>query len=250
MSRKRPSEIKKNYMPFYPFQKVNLFLVPRPKIKHFAVLFLPIVFLCSRSAAQYNPEYHYPTAGLIGGVDFTQVDGDGYRGYNKVGWTGGGILFLPLGDVDMPIEGTVAFSMEVAYTQKGASGKGFIPTGGIQAQDIRLHYAEIPIQINLFRGARRSGFGAGLSLGYLGFSEETVTDLQGTQLKPGLPFRKLDFSFVLSGHIHIFKGLFVSPKFQYSLLSVRNNNGQYGGRDAQFNNLVALRVMYLFKRGR
>lgn len=206
--------------------------------------------LTGRSFAQYNPEYHYPTAGLVGGVDFTQVDGDGYKGYNQIGWTGGGVLFLPLGEVDMPIDGTIALSMEVAYTQKGASGKGFLPNGGIQGQEIRLHYAEIPIQINLFRGARKSGFGAGLALGYLGLSEETVTDLQGTKLKPGLPFRKLDFSFVLSGNIHLYKGIFLSPRFQYSLLSVRNNNGKYGGRDEQFNNLVALRVMYLFKRDR
>jgi hypothetical protein len=99
--------------------------------------------------------------------------------------------------------------------------------------------------LNLFRGTRKSGFGLGLALGYLGFSEETI---EPGKLKEGNPFKKLDLSFVLGGNIHIYKGFFLNPRFEYSLLSVRNNNGRYGGRDTQFNNVVSLRVMYLVSR--
>jgi len=199
-------------------------------------------------AQAYIEEYHVPVAGLVGGGTFTQVDGDGYKGYNKVGITGGGVIFMPLGQQELPIEGTIALSMEVLFTQKGSRGRTLIPNTNIVRQDINLQYAEVPIQLNFYRGPRKSGFGAGFAVGYLASSEETVDDGSGIIIKNALPFRKFDLNFVLTGNIHVWKGFFLSPRFQYSLLSVRNNNAQYGGRNEQFNNAVAIRLMYLFNR--
>lgn len=197
--------------------------------------------------SEYKEELHTITGGLVGGLAFSQVDGDGYKGYAKMGYTGGGVIYLPFGDIDMPInDATIALSMEVLFTQKGSKGRGAI-TGAI-SQDINLQYAEIPFQLNLYRGPRKSGFGAGFSVGYLASSEETIDNGNGIIIKNGLPFKKFDFNFVLTGNLHVWKGFFLSPRFQYSLISVRNNNSQYGGRDQQFNNVVSIRAMYLFKR--
>ena len=203
-----------------------------------------------RATAQaYNEEYNAFVAGLVGGLNFTQVDGDGYRGYNKIGYSGGAIIYLPFGYMEnMPIEGTLALSMEISFTQKGSKGKDPIPNTGVLSQDIKLQYAEVPILLNFFRGSRKSGFGAGFSVGYLATSEELIDNGSGTVLKNALPFKKFDFNFVLAGNIHLYKGFFLSPRFQYSLLSVRNNNSLYGGRNQQFNNVVSLRLMYLIKR--
>lgn len=201
-----------------------------------------MVMLCTtavQSSAQYYEEaYTSLSAGLIGGINFSQVDGDGYKGYNKINATGGGIIYLPFRNMDLPIDGTIALSMEVLYTQKGS--KGNTPVLGIKSQTINLHYGEVPIQINYYRGARKSGFGVGLAIGYLGFSEETIDGVANTEF----PFKKFDLNFVMTGNIHLYKGLFVSPRFQYSMLSVRNNEGGYG-RSQQFNNVFALRLMYL-----
>lgn len=204
----------------------------------------------SASAQYYNPDYNLPVAGLVAGASFTQIDGDGYKGYANIGFNGGGVIYLPFGDnMDMPIEGTLALSMEVLFAQKGSKGRDPIPNTSIRSQNIKLQYAEVPIQLNFYRGPRKSGFGAGFAIGYLASSEETIDNGNGIILKNALPFKKFDFSFVLTGNLHLWNGFFLSPRFQYSLLSVRDNNGSYGGRNQQFNNVVALRLMYLFRRG-
>jgi len=221
------------------------------KVKKIALISILIFgFFFKNANAQssyYNNEYSVMTAGLIAGATFMQVDGDGYKGYHKTGFTGGGILYLPFGDVDLPFDATVALSMEVLYTQKGARGKGPILNTYFYDQNIQLHYGEVPIQINIYRGARKSGFGAGFSVGYLGLSEETIKEQGQVELKQGKPFRKFDFCFVLTGNLHVWNGFFLSPRFEYSLVSVRKNNSMFGGRNEQFNNVLALRLMYLIR---
>lgn len=219
------------------------------KIASILVVLLSLLpFGAQAQYSEYHDELHNLTGGLVGGINFSQVDGDGYKGYAKMGYTAGGVLFLPFGEMDMPIkEATIALSMEVLFTQKGSKGRGALT--GLISQDINLQYGEVPIQINLYRGPRKSGFGAGFSIGYLASSEETIDPGNGTPvIKNGLPFKKFDLNFVLTGNLHLWKGFFLSPRFQYSMLSVRDNNSKYGGRDQQFNNVVAIRLMYLFKR--
>jgi hypothetical protein len=215
-----------------------------------SILVMLLSLLSFRGQAQYSEyheELHNLTGGLVGGINFSQVDGDGYKGYAKMGYTGGGVLFLPFGEMEMPIkDATVALSMEVLFTQKGSKGRGALT--GLVSQDINLQYGEVPIQINLYRGPRKSGFGAGFSIGYLASSEETIDQGNGQIIKNGLPFKKFDLNFVLTGNLHLWNGFFLSPRFQYSMLSIRDNNSQFGGRDQQFNNVVAIRLMYLFKR--
>lgn len=197
--------------------------------------------------SEYHEELHNLTGGLVGGINFSQVDGDGYKGYAKMGYTGGGILMLPFGEMDMPIkDATIALSVEVLFTQKGSKGRGVLT--GLVSQDINLQYGEVPIQLNLYRGPRKSSFGAGFAIGYLASSEETIDNGNGQIIKNGLPFKKFDLNFVLTGNLHLWNGFFLSPRFQYSMLSIRDNNGQYGGRNQQFNNVVSIRLMYLFKK--
>lgn len=214
---------------------------------------LPLLLMASQTpclAQTYNnPEYEELQGGLVGGVNFSQVDGDGYKGYDKIGPVAGGILYMPFGNnVGLPFNATIALSMEVLYEQKGAQGKGLVPNSIVTNQDILLHYAEVPIQLNLFRGTQKSNFGMGLAIGYLGLSEETIDEENSIQLKNGYPFHKFDLSYVLTANIHIFNGLFISPRFEYSLISIRNNNSRFGGRDQQFNNTVSIRLMYLISR--
>lgn len=212
-------------------------------------LILLLVFVHSAVHGQRNSGkedfYHQLYGGLIMGTNYSKIDGVAYDGYNKWNISGGGVLFMSFGDVNLPFEGTVAMSLEVLYNQKGSMGKG-LTSSGMNAQKVDLHYAEIPIQINLFRGSRRNIYGLGAALGYLGFSEETIEQHNGIVIKDGYPFHKFDLSFVITANIHLWKGFYLSPRFQYSMISIRNNNNRYDGRDEQFNNLWSFRLMYLF----
>lgn len=213
----------------------------------FWIILLILLTSTSHARQKYGKEdfYHQLYGGLILGANYSKIDGVVYDGYNKWNISGGGILFMSFGDVNLPFEGTVALSMEVLYNQKGALGTG-LTSSGMQSQKVDLHYAEVPIQINIFRGSKRNIYGLGASLGYLGFAEETIEQKNGTVIKDGYPFHKLDLSFVITANVHLWRGFYLSPRFQYSMISIRNNNNRFGGRDEQFNNLWSFRLMYLF----
>ena len=80
-------------------------------------------------------------AGLIAGATFSQVDGDSYYGFHKVGFTAGTY-------VSLPVANHFALQMELKYTQMGAhsSAKEIIEYN-YPAYNLRLHYAEIPLML-------------------------------------------------------------------------------------------------------
>jgi len=219
------------------------------KIKQLSLI-IGLFLSCLKATAQdYNPEYSIFAGGLTAGANFTQIDGDSYKGYDNTGISAGGIIFLPFGeDMNLPLPGTIALSMEVTYNQKGSKGKAN-SAYGILSQTVDLKYAEVPILINWYRGTRSSIFGAGFAIGYLGSQEEMIDRGSGPKLQTEFPFRKFDFSFVLSPSIHIWNGFYINPRFQYSLLSIRKNDGGIGN-SSQFNNVWSVKLMYLFKRGK
>lgn len=180
--------------------------------------------------------------GLLAGTNFSQVDGDNFAGYNKVGFNVGGIVYTKVAD-------HMALSMEVLYSQKGAkSTKFYTVNPGLYIVDygITLNYAEVPIMLNYF-DKRKSHFGAGIAYCRLGTANEYITMSPATIVDlEKYPFKKSDYNFLLSGSLHCWKGLFLNMRFQYSLLSIRNNTPQNFGRGEQFNNMWTIRFMYLF----
>lgn len=183
--------------------------------------------------------------GLIAGSNFTQVDGDNYAGYRHIGINVGGIVYTRFDE-------HLAASLEILYSQKGAKSNG--PTevfGGYVIQDYKviLNYAEVPIQLNYF-DKRKSHFGAGFSVSRLISATETGTATGGPPLPVNFdeyPFRKMDFNFIVGGNLHLYSGFFLNIRFQYSLASIRKDPPPvFKGRDQQFNNMWALRLMYLF----
>ncbi len=203
-----------------------------------------------------NPEDYYVESertfygGLVAGANFTQLDGDNYAGYHKVGMNVGGIVYTKF-------DQHLAASIEILYAQKGARGhKEQNVTGAyIQSYNVRLNYAEVPLQICYF-DRRKSHFGAGLSIARLVSVKEdgvgrSAAGLIGVE-PDKYPFRKMDYNFIIGGSLHIIKGLFLNARFQYSLVPVRKGEiGEqlppfFSGRGEQYNNVWALRVMYLF----
>lgn len=184
--------------------------------------------------------------GLSAGATFTQVDGDNFAGYHKIGFTGGGIVYAHVAN-------KLAVSIEILFTQKGSrANKTQISNNRaylIQKYDIALNYAEVPIMLNYF-DKRKSHFGGGISYSQLINAKETVTTsptFPSTIDLTQYEFKKYDLNFVLSGNLHLGAGFFLNARFQYSLLPVRTNIYREFGRAEQYNNMWVLRVMYLFK---
>jgi hypothetical protein len=212
-------------------------------------IFLPVVclftLLCisDRAVAQrYADEYSTFYGGVIGGVNFSQIDGDNIKGYNKVGFNVGGIVYAKFDE-------HVAGSLELLYSQKGSRLPSAVQlnTGEyITYYKIRLNYAEIPVMINYF-DRRKSNFGAGLSYSQLAATNESLTVSPARTIDVDkYPFKKMDLNIALGGNIHLYQGLFVNIRFQYSLISIRNHIPTDVVDHPQFNNMWVFRLMYLF----
>ena len=180
--------------------------------------------------------------GLILGTNITQVDGDDYVGYDKYGLNVGGIVYTKLAE-------QIAWSMEILYSQKGSKSNGkqsLQPGIYLNTYGIELNYAEIPIMINYFT-KKKSNFGGGFSYSRLASSNEYLTsNLPQNFDQNKYPFKKSDYNIILGGNLHLWQGLFLNIRFQYSLLSIRDKIPQNYAMSAQYNNMWVIRFMYLF----
>jgi len=218
------------------------------KIREFGLFLCYIILFHTNSAFAQNPGSFYVDeprtfeAGLIAGTNFSQVDGDRFAGYHKVGLNIGGIVYAHLAP-------NLAASIELLYSEKGSrSNKANISVSGtysINDMKINLRYAEIPIMLNYF-DKRKSNFGGGLSYSYIITAEELISTEPTYVPAEKYPFNKSDLQLVLGGNLLLYKGLFLNLRFQYSLINVRKKYDPEMGRSEQFNNLWTLRLMYLF----
>lgn len=222
------------------------------KISSFAALALSVLLLSVSRVSAQNPSEYYEEVprtfygGLLVGANFSQVDGDRYAGYHKVGLNAGGIMYMHL-------SGHLAASIEILFSQKGSRANkpqaSADNTFEIRSYNIGLNYAEVPIQLNYF-DRRKSHFGAGFSISRLINATESG---ESSQVVPtnfdNYPFRKMDYNFIIGGSLHLWQGLFLNARFQYSLASIRDKDNMppgWAGRNQQFNNMWTVRVMYLF----
>lgn len=214
-------------------------------------IFVVLLSILTHSVCAQNPSNFYVEeprtfyGGLVAGTNFSQVDGDSYAGYHKVGINVGGIVYTHLGE-------NLAASLEILYAQKGSRGhKQQLSAGNqflITDYRINLNYAEVPVMLNYF-DHRRSHFGGGISYSQLVSADEKITtdpfDPNTANLDQ-YKFRKSDFNILLAGNLHLWKGLFLNMRFQYSLAPVRKTIPPGYGRAEQYNNLWTVRLMYLF----
>jgi Outer membrane protein beta-barrel domain len=183
-------------------------------------------------------------AGIVGGANFAQVDGDDFAGYYKFGLNVGGIGYLHLAKF-------VSLSWEILYSQKGSKSDVTRVSGidsiYITKYGITANYAEIPVMINIF-DRFKSHIGVGLSYNRLVSSSEL---LQTSVANPPVnlykyPFNKDELEILAGANLHLVKGLFLNLRFQYSITPMRTDVPPNFSRATQYNNLWTLRLMYLF----
>ena len=226
------------------------------KSRKLAALLIGVIILTcisSRSFAQYDegenplyiPDPHVFYTGVVVGSNFTQVDGDNFAGYHKMGLNVGGIGYIQL-------KKHLALSFEILYSQKGSKsdmGKFLVTdtTVWINSYHITANYAEIPLMINYF-DSRKSHFGIGVSYNRLVSSSETATtDPSVATNFNAFPFKKNSFDALAGAKLHLWKGLFLNVRFQYGIVPMRTKSpdGFYRA-EKQYNNMWTVRLMYLF----
>ncbi len=182
---------------------------------------------------------------VAAGANFSQIDGDNYAGYSKMGINAGAGVLTMFGK-------EVGACLEILYSRKGSRSNVLKPastfTFDILSYKAILNYVDIPVQLYYVDG-RKDQFGAGISYSRLINQSETFNTNPAQNIKSeDYPFKKGDLCYVMTGNVRIAGGLYVSARFQYSLLSVRNVTPPGFGRNEQYNHMWTIRFLYMFNK--
>ena len=179
--------------------------------------------------------------GLIAGATFSQVDGDLYAGYHKIGFTAGGYVNLPLSH-------HFALQMELKYTQMGAhSSAEEAEMAGYGPYNLSLHMAEIPLMLQYDLGYFKIG---GKSLDFItleaGVSFDFLLGHRG-ELEHSSQNWKLNF-FSLSGnfglHFDITRHLGLGARMMYSLTPLQTNPTPLWWTNHSYNKVIQFTLTY------
>ena len=175
-------------------------------------------------------------AGLIAGFNASQVEGDAFKGYNKVGILGG--IF-----VQTDIAPAVVAGMEIKYSQKG-SRRSYNPKTNVDQYIMRLGYIDIPIFMG-FRTNNRSMIIGGISPGVLIHSSEIfgVDNIDDPNKKP---FKNLDLQPFVGFQFDFLERLSVDLRLALSVIPIRNKPEATTSYwlNNQFNNVISLAFYY------
>lgn len=193
-------------------------------------LFLFFFVLAFHSHAQ---DYQ---ADLFLGANFSQVDGDQFGGYNKLG--------LNVGiAINRQVKGPWEASFELLYSQKG-SKKVLDPDIPEPSLVLNYHYVEIPLMARYVFNEQIK-FYAGPSIGINVFNERDDNGFVSEEeaLTP------LEIALQLGGSYYIGENLALDLRHGYSIVSVRDypivfNGPTWFGRAGWYNRWFTVGVRY------
>ena len=184
--------------------------------------------------------------GLIFGASITQVDGDTYSGYHKIGIHTGGTVYVHLSKI-------FGVSMDLLYSQKGSRGgnikESYSVGTYIDKYYLNLNYIEVPVMLHLKR-FEFLDFEAGLSYARLVSSKEWAEADVPVVIDPVLnSFKSTDLESVIGVSARLSKHWYGNVRAQYSLMPFRTWDRvplRYMQYDVgQFNNVMVFRMIYM-----
>ncbi len=178
-------------------------------------------------------------AGLIVGFNGTQVEGDDFKGYNKVGPLAG--IY-----VQTDVAPAIVAGMEIKYSQKG-SRKNFDPKKpDVDQYIMRLGYIDIPVFM-AFRTNERSMIIGGISPGVLIHSHEIIGE-EGNEDPNLKPFNTFDLQPFFGFRFDFLDRASFDLRFALSVLPIRSKysieGSNYYWQNNQFNNVISLALYY------
>ncbi len=185
-------------------------------------------------------------AGAIGGAVFSQVDGDSYAGFNKLGLVTG--LY-----VSRSFNNIWSGQFEIVYKQKGSRYNGDETIGDYSIYKLNLDYIEVPVLLKM--QVDDFSFEGGVAFGTLINSLEE--DEYGA-LGRTVPFEDFELSSLIGVNYQFHKKMYANLRWGYSLTRARK---AYGGefdnqplphwkdrKFGQYNHTISLSVYYEFDK--
>ena len=197
---------------------------------------------------------------LIGGVNFTQVDGDEVYGYKRIGANVGAAAIIPFTDM-------WSLTLETLFSMEGARQKGvavgtwnegsdlYPPPYNVDsfyingAYDLHLDYVRVPIVFHY--NDRNLALGAGFQYGRLVRITEKEQGMYNTTAKAEEAYKNNDFSILADVKYRIYAGLFFNFRYSYSLISIRDRtfysiiDPEITKNRNQYHNTITVRLMWV-----
>ncbi len=179
--------------------------------------------------------------GILAGWNATQVEGDNYRGYNKVGLVAGAY-------VQTDIAPAIFAAMEIKYSQKGSRKN--VTQKDPEKYIMRLDYIDIPVYL-AFRTNNRGAVIAGVSTGYLMHSKE-MDNYGELPTQDQYAFNNIDLQPFIGFQFEFLDRLKADLRFALSVLPIRGQPGEnatnYYWLNNQFNNVISFAAYYQIGR--
>lgn len=176
-----------------------------------------ILFLLT-AVASYSQRFN---SGINLGLVTSQVDGDTYAGFNKLGFTAGGFVSRRFSS-----ESKWSTLFEINFIQKGSKKLPHPDKGDYSFYKLTLNYVEVPILLLYdFRtsdtllglsGKFSLEFGLGFATLVHSYEEDTYGIFPGAT-----PFQKLDIPLIAGIRYNLTKNIIFNIRTEYSLLPVR-----------------------------
>jgi hypothetical protein len=187
------------------------------KIFFFIFLLLPISFFSQEKKNVFNLL-------LTAGVSPSQVHGDSYSGFHKLGAMGG------IG-VETVFSEKASMSLSFLFIQKGAQKNPNPTKGDLTAYYLNLNYLEVPLLVTYTQ--KKFIFDAGVSVAYLINYYEADQNMVYTGV---YPFQKFDYSVIVGLGYNINSKWFVNFRSSNSFITTRPNRIKQG---IYYNNIIA-----------
>ena len=169
-----------------------------------ALLILSLAwFTCS--AQVFNP-------GIILGINASQIEGDGYAGYNKIGIIAGGF-------VNTDISEKLSTQFEIYFINKGTFDAMHPDKGDYNSFKVNLNYIEIPVSLRYKR--QKFMLEIGLYFSKL-IGTPTLSNQNGEVFIYQYPFKSFDFGALVGVYYQLNDNFSLNLRSKNSLIPIRD----------------------------
>lgn len=172
------------------------------------------------------------------GISTSQIDGDGYGGFNKVGITGGIGISRQLSDL-------ASISFDMLWVQKGSVDPANANIGKFSVYRIRTNYIDIPVTYSYLY--KKIGLEGGLSANVFISSSES----NGISKVPNtFNFNRFELAFVAGLSHQLNDKIIVSGRYSRAISPssgyfIKTNFGLFGG---SYNEVVYITLNYILNQ--
>ncbi len=207
----------------------------KTQIRKLVFYSLLVIFIPFKTFAQQ----HFK-AGLKAGISTSQVAGDTYAGYDKVGFDGGAFVSAKFNE-----KWTGQF--EIFYIQKGSKHNANVEKGDYTSYYLGLNYIEVPVLFQYHQKKYTFELGPGYS--HLIKEKEIINEQDITGFRP---FYKSEINFNFGMSYSINENLGVNCRFSNSITAIRKHasGASTWYNPGQVNNVLAFTLTYQLAGGK